>query len=208
MNKIHQLLYIVNTKEVADPINDFFNNNYIVELFGGVMLSIMGLLLIWFLRPKVKIASKIAYLFKDGKNHYYIKVINKSYLFQLVDIKFELTMLKPKATPKGMNIAIKKIELTSDHVWFLSRRQGYINRLFSNDIYATYAIVVTINPEFDLKEEWLKNAENGTYFDLKVIAKNNFSGITSIVHEKFNHPSCIKNGEYCHGNSVEIENCE
>jgi hypothetical protein len=167
----------------------------------------------------VKAALKYVFKFDSSKNAFWvyitdklaivnIKVINKSYLFQLVDIKFELTMLKPKATPKGMNIAIKKIELTSDHVWFLSRRQGYINRLFSNDIYATYAIVVTINPEFDLKEEWLKNAENGTYFDLKVIAKNNFSGITSIVHEKFNHPSCIKNGEYCHGNSVEIENCE
>ena len=117
-------------------------------------------------------------------------------------------MLQPRSTPKGMNLAIKKIDLASDHVWFLSRRQGLINRMFSKDIYATYAIVVTIIPDFDLKKEWQKNSNNGTSFDLKVIAKNNFSGITSITHEKFNHISCIKKGEYCHGNSLDIENCD
>ncbi len=189
-----------------DPIKVFFYNNYIVELIGGIMLSIMGLLLIWFLRPKVKIAPKIAFIEKDGKNIYNIKVINKSYIFQLVDITFELTMLKPKSTPKGMNIGIKKINLVSDHLWFLSRRQGAINRFFAKDIYATYAIVITIDPDFDLLKEWKSEENTAACFDLKVIAKNNFSGITSINHEKFNHFSCIKNGEYCHGNSLQIEN--
>jgi hypothetical protein len=206
MIRLFSLLFLAPNKSLPNPVIEFFNNNYIVELFGGLMLSVMGLLLIWFLRPKVKIAPKIAHREKDGKSIYNIKVINKSYLFQLVDIKFELTMLKPKSTPKGMNLAIKKIDLASDHVWFLSRRQGAINRLFSKDLYATYAIVVTISPEFDLKKEWQVNSDNGTCFDLKVIAKNNFSGITSITHEKFNHHSCIKKGEYCHGNSLDIEN--
>ena len=208
MIRFFSLLFLAPNKPLPDPVMEFFNNNYIVELFGGIMLSIMGLLLIWFLFPNVKIAPKIAYKTKEGKNIYNIKVINKSYLFQLVDINFELTMLKPKSTPKGMNLAIKKIHLVSDHVWFLSRRQGAINRWFSKDLYATYAIVVTISSDFDLKKEWQDNSENGTCFDLKVIAKNNFSGITSITHEKFNHHSCIKKGEYCHGNSLDIENCD
>ena len=188
------------------PIVNFFYNSYVVELIGGVMLSVMGLFLIWFLQPKVKIAPQIAKREKDGKNIYTIKVINRSYLFQLVDIKFEFTMLKPKSTPKGMNIAIKEIKLVSDHLWFLSRRKGKIHRIFGKDFYATYAIVITVHEDFDLGTEWKAMADSGTYFDLKVIAKNNFSGITSINHEKFNHYSCIKSGEYCHGNSMQIEN--
>jgi hypothetical protein len=184
---------------------DFLNNNYVVELVGGIMLSIMGLILIWFLRPRVKISSNISLLEKDNNSFYRIKVINSSYLFQLIDVQFELTMLTPKSTPNGMNLALKKIDLVSNHVWFLSRRQGFFNRLFSKDSYATYAIVITVNRDFDLKNEW---KDNGTTFDLKVIAKNNFSGITSITHKKFNHYSCIKKGVFSHGNSLEIVKCE
>lgn len=184
----------------STPIKDFFYNDYIVEIFGGLMLSMMGLFLIWFLRPKVKIAPKMAL---NSKGEINLKIINKSYLFQLVDIHFELTMLKPISTPKGMNIAIKYVELRANHVWFLSRRNF---RTKKND-FATYAIVLTVKPEFDLLKEW-KNHDDGTYFDLKVVAKNNFSGITSINHEKFSHYSSVKKGEYCHGNSFNIENGE
>lgn len=201
------LLILAIGTPASNSVEIFFNNNYVVELVGGLMLSLMGLFLIWFLRPKVKIAPHISHVEKDGKIFYKIKVINRSYLFQLVDVQFELTMLTPKSTPKGTNLALKKIDLVSDHVWFLSRRQGAINRLFSKDIYAAFAIVISVNPEFDLKKEWIEN-DNGTCFDLKVIAKNNFSGITSITHEKFNHYSCIKKGVYCHGNSLAIESCD
>jgi len=130
-------------------------------------------------------------------------VINKSYLFQLLDIKFELTMLKPQTTSKGMNINLKKINLESDHVWFLSRRKGWINNIFGKDTYATYAIIITVKEEYDFYERW-KEVSDEVYFDLKVISKNNFSGITSINHEKFSHPSCVKKGVFSHGNSVEI----
>ncbi|WP_405565591.1 hypothetical protein [Polaribacter sp. Asnod6-C07] len=191
--------------ENGTTLSKFFYNSYIVEISGGIVLSAMGLFLIWFLRPKVKIAPKIASSVKGGKNIYKIKVINKSYLFQLVDIQFELTMLQPQSTPKGMNIHVKKIPLKSNHMWFLSRRKGKFHNLFSTDIYATYAILITLQDDFDLLNEWKNKAQNGTYFDLKVIAKNNFSGITSIAHEKFNHYACIKPGGYCHGNSMEIE---
>lgn len=198
---------IILLQDASSPVKDFFYNSYIVEIFGGIVLSVMGLFLIWFLQPKVKIAPQIAVKEKDGKSVYTIKVINKSYLFQLVDINFELTMLQPRSTPKGMNIAIKQVPLKSNHLWFLSRRKGRLHRRFSKDIYATYAIVITLDSDFDLLEEWKSETNNnGTYFDLKVIAKNNFSGITSINHEKFNHYSCVKKGEYCHGNSMSIEN--
>ena len=110
---------ILQAKEVlenieATPIKDFFYNSYIVEIFGGIILSAMGLFLIWFLRPKVIISPKIAKHTDDnGVVTYLIKVINKSYWFQLVDIHFELSMLKPISTPKGMNLAIKKLPLNS-----------------------------------------------------------------------------------------------
>lgn len=205
MIKNLSLILLVTTKPLSSSLADFFNNSYVVELAGGLMLSMMGLFLIWFLRPSVKIAPNISLVEKDNKRSYRIKVINRSYLFQLIDVQFELTMLTPKSTPNGTNLALKKIDLVSNHVWFLSRRQGFLNRLFSKDTYATYAIIITVNSDFDLKNEW---KDNGTSFDLKVIAKNNFSGITSITHEKFNHYSCIKKGIYSHGNSLDIVDCD
>jgi len=198
------ILLLQNIVETPTPseLKIFFYNPYIVSIFGSVLLSVIGVFLIWFLRPKVKIAPYIAKLTKDGKDTIMLKVINKSYLFQLIDINFELTMLKPVSTPKGMNIAIEHVGLVSKHLWFLSRRKFRKN----SKGFATFAIVIRVDPEFDLIDAWKNNANNGTYFDLKVIAKNNFSGITSITHQKFDHSSCIKNGEFCHGNSFDIEN--
>lgn len=194
----------INNSEVS-AVTKFFYNDYIVEIFGGVVLSLMGLFLVWFLRPKIKFAPHIA-MEGEGDNYEFLfKVINRSFLFQLVDIHFELTMLKPVTTPKGMNIAIDHVPLKANHVWFLSRRKWNKKKQSSND-YATYAIVLTVDKEFDLLKKWKQHAKDGTYFDLKVIAKNNFSGITSINHEKYSHSSCIKKGSFCHGNSMEIEN--
>lgn len=184
----------------STPIKDFFYNEYIIEIFGSILFSLMGLALIWFLRPKVKISTQIARTTDDDGNvKHTIKIINKSYLFQLIDISMELSLLKPVSSPKGMNLAIKKIPLKSDHLWFLSRRKMFT----SSTDFATYALVATLE-DIDLRNVW-KNT-NGAFLDLKVIAKNNFSGITGINHEKYNHFSCIKDGEFCHGNSLDIEN--
>ena len=46
------------------------------------------------------------------------------------------------------------------------------------------------------------------FLDFKVIAKNNFSGITGINHEKYNHYSSVKEGAFCHGNSMDIEKAD
>ena len=108
-------------------------------------------------------------------------------------------MLKPISTPKGMNLAIKKIPVKSDHIWFLSRR----NKSKKSGNFATYAIVIKIE-NYDLINEW--KIQDGAFLDFKVISKNNFSGITGITHEKYNHHSSVKEGEFCHGNSMDIEN--
>lgn len=188
----------LNSLEVSTtPI--FFYNPYIVAIFGGVVLSIMGLFLIWVLRPKVIIAPDIAKSEVNGEVRFVFKIINKSYLFQLIDVNFQLTILKPESSPKGMNLAIKKIKLKSNHVWFLSRRK--LSKKSSD--YATYAILVRPD-NYNLLDEWKKY--DAAFLNLKVIAKNNFSGITSINHQTYNHTSCIKTGEFCHGNSLKIEN--
>tara|TARA_R110002096_G_C14661308_1_gene728009 strand:+ start:12315 stop:12902 length:588 start_codon:yes stop_codon:yes gene_type:complete len=180
----------------------FFYNGYMVEIFGGVVLSVMTILLIWFLRPRVRIAGKISKTTdKDGDVAYVFKVMNKSRIFQLVDIKFELTKLTPNTTPHGMNIDIVTVPLRSSHIWFLSRRK---KKSKSNGDFATYAVLISPEKGYELEKEW--KIERSSFYDLKVIAKNNFSGITSIMHKKFSHSkSSIKDGEFCHGNSLDIE---
>ena len=182
-------------------------NPLINELIGGVILALIGFISIWFLRPKVKISPNMAKKIGDNdKNIYSIKVINSSYIFQLLDIRFELTKLKPETASKGMNIKIKTINLKSDHIWFLSRRKGRINKLFSKNDYATYAIIIDVVEDACQIDDWKEEAKNAVYYDLKVISKNNFSGITSINHEKFSDPSCIEKGKFEHGNTTTIKN--
>jgi len=192
-------LGFIHSIEVSSPLKEFFYNDYIVEIFGGLCLSIMGLFLIWFLRPKVKISNSISYITKGEDVIYSIKVINKSYIFRLIDLHFELTMLKPVTSPNGMNLALKKVELKSDHVWYLSRRKP--KWLAKND-YATYAIIIKIKEGVNLLDEW--KSDESVYLDFKVIAKNNFSGITSINHQKYQHSSCIEEGVFEHGNTLNI----
>ena len=185
----------------------FWENDWTIEIAGSLILTILGFLVIQFLRPRVKISDNICKTIdsKTGKVSYKIKVINRSFFFRLIDIHFELTLLKPKSSPKGMNLAIKQIDLISNHVWYLSRRK----LVSQKSDYATYAIVITVDKlmhmedEKDLLEFW--KSEDNMFLDFKVIAKNNFSGITSISHKKFDHYSSIKEGLFQHGNSLEIE---
>lgn len=200
-------MYIVILQKVVNVspptlLETFFYNSYVIEIIGSIIFSIMGLFIIWFLRPKVRISSKIAKQVKDdGSIIYSIKVINKSYIFQLIDVNFELSMLKPVSSPKGMNLAIRKIPLKSEHIWYLSRR-----RLRTKETnFATYALILSVE-DYDLINEWKQ--EHGAFLDVKVIAKNNFSGITGIQRERYNHYSCIKKGQFCHGSSMDIENSD
>lgn len=189
----------------------FWENNWTIEIAGGLLLTFLGLLIVQFLRPRVKISDDICKSIENnGDKLYKIKVINRSYFFRLIDIHFELTMLKPKSSPKGMNLSIKKVDLVSEHVWYLSKRKLVTSR--SN--YASYAIQITvdkvevkdadgINSVQDLMDYW--KSQDNVFLDFKVIAKNNFSGITSITHKKFDHYSSIKEGLFRHGNSLQIE---
>ncbi len=180
-------------------------DNLQIEIVGGIILSAFGLFLIWFLRPKVKISDEICCEVdpNTGIKTYKIKVINKSYLFRLIDINFELTMLKPEQSPNGTNLRIKAIKLKSDKLWYLSRRKLPF-KFFNKNDYASYAILVNIDP---IDANWLTNwpNSNSIFFDFKVISKNNFSGITSISHQKYHHFSDIVNGKYLHGNTLKIK---
>lgn len=176
-----------------------FYNDYMVEIMGGVFLSFIGLCLVWFLRPKVKISTKIARVENNGKIEYQFKVRNRSKLFKLVDVHFELTFLKPVTSPNGMNLAIKKVNLKSNKIWFLNT----LPWIWQKNVYGTYAIVLTVDEDYDLIDKWREG--NGIFLDLKVIAKNNFSGITSIIHQKYDHSSCVTNGYFKHGKELDIE---
>lgn len=189
----------------------FWTNDWTIEIVGSLILTFLGLLVVQFLRPRVKISDDICKTIDPNTKQisYKIKVINRSYIFRLIDIHFELTLLKPRSSPKGMNLAIKKIDLISDHVWYISRRKMVSRK----SDYATYAIVVTVEKleiknegkieETDLLEFW--KSQDNMFLDFKVIAKNNFSGITSITHKKFDHYSSVKEGLFQHGNSLNIE---
>lgn len=57
----------------------------------------------------------------------------------------------------------------------------------------------------DLIERWKdNNGDVDKFLEFKVLAKNNFSGLSRITIEKFHHPTCVYEGEFEHGDSVKI----
>ncbi|ANW96738.1 hypothetical protein AXE80_10830 [Wenyingzhuangia fucanilytica] len=191
----------------------FFYNDYMVELFGGLIFSCFTLFMIWFLRPKMGIAPNIASRPISDFNHaeelknkldnvYSIKIMNNSRIFKVLDLKFEMSILIPESSPKGQNYGIKKINLKSDRMWSLERKPLFTKGKTEK---ANYALIITVDHSHDLIE--LLKKYGGSYYELKVIAKNNFSGITTIKTEPFTDPTSIEKGRYYFGNTFEIKKC-
>lgn len=196
---------------MESSVYNFFYNDYLVEIFGSLIFTSMTLLLIWWLRPKIKIAPSIASQKQKDYNHttelkhplenvYFIKIMNHSNFFKVLDLRFEMTLLIPESSPKGTNYSIQRIRLKSDQMWSLNRKP-----FFTKKAKANYALQVTIDHEKDILR--LLKEHNGSYLEFKVVAKNNFSGITSIVVEPYRHKSSVVKGEYYYGNSFRIMRC-
>lgn len=112
---------------MESSLYNLFYNDYMVEIFGSLIFTSMTLLLIWWLRPKIKIAQNIACQKQKDYNHtkelihplenvYVIKIMNQSKFFKALDLRFEMTLLIPESSPKGTNYSIQRIRLKSDQM--------------------------------------------------------------------------------------------
>jgi hypothetical protein len=167
----------------------------LIKIACGFTTSVVFLIVIFlFFRPKIKISPEICKKNKDA-NEYFIKIINRSCFFKIIDVNAELVLLSPVASPGGTNLKIERLTIPFDHVWYLSHRD------FNKNNHATYAYIFKITSP--IEELWDINP--GSYLHFKIVSKHGFSGFPKVKTMHFHHKeTSIKIGAFAFGNNLSI----
>jgi hypothetical protein len=158
-----------------------------VGAFSSLMASLIYLIILSCLRPKLKISKDIANY--DGR--YFIKVINRSF-GKVYDINVELLKMIPVNTTGGQNLRFSRIDLRNSKIWYMTGFRG-------KSEHATYAVL--FSTEEDLSAIWTNNNE---ILHFKIIAKHAFSGFVKVKTQVYHCNTCIKKGSFEFGNSLKI----
>jgi len=155
----------------------------------SLMASILFLAFMSCLRPRVTISKEIA--FNNGR--YCIKVINKTH-GKIYDVNAELLKMIPVNAPGGVNLRLNQIPLRNDKICYITG-----HHLFKRNEHASYAVLFSTTE--DLGKIWQDNNE---ILHFKIIAKHAFSGFVKVSTQFYHQNSCIKQGKFKFGNSLEI----
>lgn len=175
----------------------FWDNNYVVELVGGLITPLIIIGILFFFRPRIKISPHICKLTDPttGNSRYLIKVYNKSCLFRVINVKMQLRLVESVQAPGGRNLKISYINLKSRDLFYIDRRK------IIKDEYNKHAVIVTITD--DLDTVW--NNPNTQHLELTVYAKNAFTNLERMVKEPYNDKSTVvKPGKFKTGSCTEI----
>lgn len=183
-------------------------NNIIQGIVSGVIASAIFLLILFRLKPRIVISDKIAskYITIQGKEtHVYVfKVINKSLLFKVYDIKVNAFVCKNVPNINGTNVNLKNIELKGGDQWILNKLnskhllQNFLqgeNTLQSRCDYAC---------QFFSSENIATLLTNNSYISIQVLAKHSLTGFSRVRVRSYHHHSKIEKGTFLSGNSCKI----
>ena len=69
----------------------------LIGIFSGIISSLLFLIALFLLKPRIKISDKICTNSEFGNTYYFIKTINKTW-WTIYDIKVELSLLQASST--------------------------------------------------------------------------------------------------------------
>lgn len=182
----------------------FFENN-IGGIIAGVSSSLIFLLALSRLKPKLKICDKIAIDPEDGIDHYGFKVINKSYFYRVYDMKAKLFEVEILPSENNEDFLLKEIDLRKSNHWFLNRFNP------------THTWQDLICNEKKLKKRTDYSIQFFTKIDIKtlveskkrirfeVLARHSLSGFTVVKTQTFTHKNDFVNGSFLSGNTSKIK---
>lgn len=174
-------------------LNELLDNNWVAEIAGGLITSIIFLVIVYYLRPSMKVSKKIVY--NEDDKRYQIKVINNSW-FKVLDLYFEAYLIEPYQVPKGQNLHLKPLKLKNNRFSYLRGKYWF----WEKNRNSTHAITVSF--EDDLSANW---DEKKQFISFKVIAKHGLTGFPGIKKEHYNHKgTVIETGSFEWGDSLEI----
>ena len=178
-----------------------------IRVLCGLISSIIFLIIIFSLRPKIKIAPEICKTLDKDSNtfKYFIKIINSSKFFKVIDINAELTRMIPSPSPKckensdkkkvgGNNLRLQKLILKHNHVWYLTKKS-------KKSEHATYAYIFMVTE--NVEQTW--ENDKGDFLHFKIVARHGFSGFPKVITRHYiDKGSCIIEGRYAFGNTFDI----
>lgn len=177
-------------------------------IMSGIISSIIFLVILFCLKPCIVISDKIAtkYVNIDGNDtHVFVfKIINKSFLFKVYDIKVNAYVCNDVPNVNGINVTFKDIELKGANQWVLNRLN--FKHLFQNILRGEKTLQSRCDYACQFfSEENLKSIlKNNSYISLQVLAKHSFTGFSKVKIMKYRHPSKIIKGSFLSGNSSQI----
>jgi hypothetical protein len=170
----------------------WYNNNWVIEFFGGLVTSLFIVLFLRLLRPRVEISNYIA----NTDGILVFKFINKGW-FSISDVRLEASLVKPVGAPKGTNLRCKILKLDFNAIDSIPSR--YSKRGKEHSRFATQVKIIE-----DINDLW----DDSAHLEFVVISRHGFSNNKRITIEKYNHKkSVIKEGAFETGNSVKIKPC-
>jgi hypothetical protein len=189
-------------------LNTLLQNWFFQGIISGVVESSIFLLILFWLKPWIKISDKIAskYVTIKGKEtHVYVfKIINKSWFFKVYDIKVNAFVCENVPNVNGMNVIFLDIELKGADQWILNK----INRkhLFQNILHGEKTLKSRCDYacQFFSSENIATLLNKNSYISLQVLAKHSLTGFSRVRIMQYYHHSKIVKGSFLSGNSFKI----
>ena len=165
--------------------------NLLIGVSGSLVASVVFLLALFLLRPKIAFSPYIADQSKPDDPMYGFKILNKS-RFPITHLEFQLTLISPKAVPNGVVLRNKLVALTKDKIFEVG---GYSKR----DKNAEYALRIG-TPE-NLSEIC---SSEGQSLRFTVTAQHSFSGFSRVFTKFYLPQSDIKRGHHEFGLGLDV----
>lgn len=157
----------------------------------SLIASFLFLSFLYILRPRIKIAPKIA---KNG-DKYILKTINRSF-FRLYDVKFQLTLKHYFGGSGGRNVKYTRIKLKNNVKLTYPKRPFWKPK----DEYFEHAVIISIDE--DIQKIWSNESDE---LEFIVIAKHGLSNFAKIKKQVYCAVGTdIEEGTYTHGNNFKI----
>jgi len=166
----------------------------IVSIISGVVASSIFLLVLFSIKPKIKVSDFISVDKTDPNNRLYrLKIINMS-KDSLINVKFQCYIETVENDPGGKVISRRDIHLKKNEIFQLA---GYSK----NDDQGKYAIRVTIGE--DLESKWVNDKIESVF--LLVSATHSVSNFSTVFEKRyFTKRNTIKEGSFEFGKSLNV----
>lgn len=165
----------------------------IIGLLSGIVSSILSTMIIRFIRPRIIISSKIARADTNEKPEYRVKVVNLSRSYAK-NVHVTAQLINRQNLPDG------GILVTTKPLHFIRTDFGFIEPYKKADIENRYAIRLRFKDP--LEEIWCDPTY--TSLEISVYCENETSGVGKVFKKVYYSKTCICNGVYETGKSVNL----